>query len=204
MHVGVFVLAFASLFAAGAAGAQLPQFAVPGMPRDYQELMTAMAAAQAKAIRPGDQALGCPALEKELVATMNDPAIQAYAAKAGALAQKQAATAEKAQAATSAQAAAALAAALGVGLPGAGGVSAADAIPGGGLLGQPTLAAQQALVAQAIQDQAAQMKLMLPILPQMMRSQQLMALAFGKQCTWIMGTTPFVPLATPLRKEGLR
>ena len=50
-------------------------------------MATAMAAAQAKAVRPGDEALGCAAIEKELIASMTDPAIQAYAAKSAAAAQ---------------------------------------------------------------------------------------------------------------------
>ena len=45
------------------------------------KLQTAMIAAQPAAIKPGDEALPCAALDKELVSTMNSPAIQAYAAK---------------------------------------------------------------------------------------------------------------------------
>lgn len=48
----------------GVAFAQAPP--VPAMPKEYQEMAAAMAAAQAKAVRPGDGALGCAAIDKEL------------------------------------------------------------------------------------------------------------------------------------------
>jgi hypothetical protein len=48
----------------GVAFAQAPP--VPAMPKEYQEMAAAMAAAQAKAVRPGDEALGCAAIDKEL------------------------------------------------------------------------------------------------------------------------------------------
>ena len=163
MSLPLLRIGLVSLMAATLANAQVPlPFNAPGLPKQYQELMTAMVAAQAKAVRPGDEALACPALEKELMATMNDPAIQTYAAKSGALAEKQALAAAKAQGPQAPQAAAALAATLGAGLPGP--------------------------AAQMAQDQLAHMKVLLPILPQMMRSQQLMALAFAKQCAWIAGS----------------
>lgn len=139
-------------------------------------MAAAMQAAQARAIRPGDDALGCPALEKELVASMNDPAIQTYAGKSAAAAQKNAA-AEKSKAPMTPQAAAALAAAFGA---------------GGGL--PPGLAAGYAAQSQAAQKlQAEQMKQMIPIMPQMMRSQRIIQLAAVKQCAWMFGGVPFAP-----------
>src|SRR5688572_27776023 len=57
-----------------------PEPLVPGQ-ADMMKLQTAMVAAQAAAVKPGDEALPCEALHKELVSTMTDPAIQAYAAK---------------------------------------------------------------------------------------------------------------------------
>ena len=45
---------------------------------------SAMVAAQAASIKPGDEALPCEALHKELVSSMNAPAIQQYAAKTNA------------------------------------------------------------------------------------------------------------------------
>jgi len=57
-----------------------PEPLVPGQ-ADMMRLQTAMIAAQQAAIKPGDEALPCAALDKELVSTMNSPAIQAYAAR---------------------------------------------------------------------------------------------------------------------------
>lgn len=148
------------------------------IPKEYAEMAAAMQAAQARAMRPGDEALPCAALEKELVASMNDPAIQAHAAKSAAAAQKNV-TAEKSKAPMTPQAAAALAAALGA---------------GGGL--PPGLAARGDLAAQAQAAQklqAEQMKQMVPIMPQIMRSQRVMQLAAVKQCSWMFGASPFAP-----------
>src|ERR1051325_7572908 len=135
-----FVVVAALTFAVAGIGAQ-------AVPKEYAEMAAAMQAAQLKAMRPGDEALGCPALEKELVASMNDPAIQAVAAKSAAAAQKNATAAEKSKAPMTPQAAAALAASLGGGVP-------------PGLATAPGLAAQ----AQAAQKlQAEQMKQMMPV-----------------------------------------
>src|SRR6266699_2657566 len=68
------------------------------IPKEYAEMAAAMQAAQVRAMRPGDEALPCAALEKELVSSMNDPAIQAYAGKSAAAAQKNATAAEKSKA----------------------------------------------------------------------------------------------------------
>jgi hypothetical protein len=74
----------------GVAFAQGPS--VPAMPKEYQEMAAAMAAAQAKAVRPGDEALGCAAIEKELMQLQAGPPgrgaanPQATAAMAAALA----------------------------------------------------------------------------------------------------------------------
>jgi hypothetical protein len=164
LSVGVFA------FSAVAIGAQ-------AVPKEYAEMAAAMQAAQARAVKPGDDALGCPALEKELVASMNDPAIQAYAGKSAAAAQKNATAADKSKPPMSPQAAAALAAAFGA---------------GGGL--PPGLAAGYAAQSQAAQKlQAEQMKQMIPIMPQMMRSQRIIQLAAVKQCAWMFGAAPFAP-----------
>jgi hypothetical protein len=152
-----------SLTYVSAAGAQLPpQFAAPGTPKEYQELMVAMTAAQAKANRPGDDAMTCPAIEKELLTSVNDPAIQTYAAKAAGIAEKQAIAATGSKAPTTAQGALAL----------LGGLGAGDALSGG-------MAAPLAGV--------AQMKALLPIMPQMMRAQRLVGLAAMRSCPWIFG-----------------
>jgi hypothetical protein len=173
MKVDVGLLAVAALACAGIGiGAQ-------AVPKEYAEMAAAMQVAQARAIRPGDEALPCAALEKELVASMNDPAIQAYAGKSAAAVQKNAAAAEKSKPPMTPQAAAALAAALGA---------------GGGL--PPGLAARGDLTAQAQAAQklqAEQMKQMIPIMPQMMRSQRIIQLAAVKQCAWMFGAAPFAP-----------
>src|SRR5687768_12223619 len=64
---------------------------VPGQ-ADMMKLQTAMVAAQAAAVKPGDEALPCEALHKELVSTMTDPAIQAYAAQTNTAYAKELAT----------------------------------------------------------------------------------------------------------------
>jgi hypothetical protein len=169
----LFILAIGILtVAAVAIGAQ-------AIPKEYAEMAAAMQAAQARAMRPGDEALPCAALEKELVSSMNAPAIQAYSEKSAAAAQKHATTAEKTKGPMTPQAAAALAASLGAG----GGFPT-------GLAASPDLATQ-AQVAQKLQ--AEQMKQMIPVMPQIMRSQRLTQLAFVKQCTWMVGASPFVP-----------
>jgi hypothetical protein len=150
------------------------------VPKEYAEMAAAMQAAQARAMHPGDESLPCAALEKELVSSMNDPAIQAYAGKSAAAAQKNATAADKSKAPMTPQAAAAFAAAFGAG--------------GGGL--PPGLAARGDLAAQAQAAQklqAEQMKAMIPIMPQMMRSQRIIQLAAVKQCAWMFGAGAFAP-----------
>jgi hypothetical protein len=168
-----------SLLAVAALTCAVSSISAQAIPKEYAEMAAAMQAAQVRAMRPGDEALGCPALEKELVSSMNDPAIQAYAGKSAAAAQKNATAAEKSKAPMTPQAAAALAASFGAvgGLP-------------PGLAASPGLAAQ----AQAAQKvQAEQMKQMIPVMPQMMRSQRIIQLAAVKQCAWMFGGVPFAP-----------
>ena len=64
----------------------------------YGQLQERLAAAEAAAVRPGDEALGCDGLATELVAVAKDPAVQAYVAKAGADAQQKYAAMEAAAA----------------------------------------------------------------------------------------------------------
>src|SRR6185436_17815468 len=79
---------------------------------DMMKLQMTMMDAQQKAIKPGDEALPCEALQKELLSTMNDPAILAYAAKTNAPYPKEAA---QKKGPMTPDAAAALAAALSAG-----------------------------------------------------------------------------------------
>lgn len=137
---------------------------------EMMKLQAAMMKAQAAAVRPGDETLGCEALQKEMVASMDDPAIKAYAAKANAAAAKQLAEAEKSQAtgkskAMTPGAAAALADAL----------SPESAFA---VAAMPT----QAQIAQSQQVMMEQMKQLVPLMPILMRSQRLMTLAMAKGC----------------------
>jgi hypothetical protein len=182
--LGMLVLALAGR---DAGGQVLPKEYAQGMPKEYQELMVAMTAAQARAVRPGDEAMACPAIEKEILATMNDPAIQAYSAKVVAAAEKDAVAAglPAPGRATSPQAAAAL-----LGVLGAGGMPGMmPAVPLGAAQ-QAQAAQQQAQALQFLQDPTAQLKLLMPILPQMMRAQRLIGLAMVRTCPWVFGAAP--------------
>ena len=87
-----------------------PQVAVPAQ-ADMMKFQTAMVAAQTAAVKPGDEALPCEALQKELVSTMQDPAILAYAAKTNAAYAKQLEAQQQKKTPMAPQAAAAMAAA---------------------------------------------------------------------------------------------
>lgn len=153
------------------------------MPKELQEMQQMQAVmidAQVKAVRRGDEAMNCQAIEKELLTSMNDPALQAYAAKAAATAEKELTALDKPKAPMTPQAAAALAAGLTPDLASL-------------LTGSPT---QPLTPAQQLQYQAAYMKQLTAIMPQLMRSQRLVQLAFVKQCGWAFGAD-----VTPL--EGL-
>jgi len=64
-------------------------------PSDVRAMAVTAATALREATRPSDAALGCAAIEKELVATMSAPAIQGLASNAGAAAQKNFAALQK-------------------------------------------------------------------------------------------------------------
>src|SRR5262245_17060601 len=133
---------------------------------DMMKMQMAMMDAQQKAIKPGDEALPCEALQRELLATMNDPSIQAYASKTNAAYAKELEAQKKAP--LTANAAATLAAAL-----------ASSAAPTGPA-GMPALAPGQTMTPQqmqqmmAAQQQAsiAYMNQLAPIMPALMRSQR--------------------------------
>ena len=189
------VVAFSLTVAAGAAAngqdvrtPVAPLASVPGQ-ADMMKLQAAMMAAQAAAIKPGDEALPCAALQKELVSTMNDPAIQAYAAKTNAVYAKELAAREK-QGAMTAEYAAAMAAALAPGMAMGGMLPIAP--------GQP-LTPQQMQQAMLAQQQAAiaYMNQLLPIMPALMRSQRVTQLAVMKNCVWATGGLGLYPGAVP-------
>ena len=155
---------------------------VPAAQADMMQLQTAMVAAQAASIKPGDEALPCEALQKELVSTMNDPAIHAYAAKTNPAYAKELATQQK-NGVITANAAAALAAALASGASMNGMAGMPPMVPGQQMTPQQM---QQAMLAQQ-QAAMAYMSQLAPIMPALMRSQRVTQLAAVKNCTWMTG-----------------
>ncbi len=191
------VVALSSSPLVGQPGVPLP--AVPGIPPQYQEMMATMAAAQGAAMRPGDDALSCEALQAEQQAVLNSAAMQAYAAAMQAPAAPRGvplpdqATGEVERPAATQQAAAlAAAAAARVGaVPGASGrvpagipstpAMAPGAFPG--VLPNPALQAQ--MLANAHAQAQAQLQAAAPVMPLLARQQQVIQLAFLKQCAWV-------------------
>ncbi len=159
---------------------------VPGQ-ADMMKLQMTMMEAQQKAIKPGDEALPCEALQKELVSTMNDPAIQAYAAKTNEAYAKELATQQKKG--MTPDAAAALAAAL---VPGAGmaGMAAMPQVTPGQ---QMTPQQMQQMMAAQQQASIAYMNQLAPIMPALMRSQRVSMLALTKNCAWATGGLGLYP-----------
>jgi hypothetical protein len=143
---------------------------------NYTDLGAAMQAAQAQAVRPGDEALDCDALEKELATVASDPAIQARVQASGATEQQRA----PAQGAPSAGAAAAL--------------TLFSMMPGADMAGMAAQAAQarsqQAQAAMTMQSRMQQMQAMMASLPLMMRGQRVVELAQARKCDWIAGAMP--------------
>jgi hypothetical protein len=185
----VFSLTFAAAIAAHAQNVRQPLAPEPLVPgqADMMKLQTAMIAAQQAAIRPGDEALPCAALDKELVSTMNSPAIQAYAARTNpAFASELAATKGVMSAAT----ASTLAAALATPGPAMTGLAAMPPVVPG-----QAMTPQQMQAAMAAQQQAsiAYMNQLAPIMPALMRSQRITMLAMTKNCTWATGGLGLYP-----------
>jgi len=155
---------------------------VPAAQADKLQLQSAMVAAQAASIKPGDEALPCEALHKELVSTMNDPAIHAYAAKTNPAYAKELATQQK-NGVITANAAAALAAALTSGASMNGMAGMPPVVPGQQMTPQQM---QQVMLAQQ-QASMAYMAQLAPLMPALMRSQRVTQLAAVKNCTWMTG-----------------
>jgi hypothetical protein len=157
------------MVAAGQAAFAQMMGITPQQQADLMNFQATMAKAQAAAMKPGDEALTCPAIRQQLVTVMDSPAVKAYAAKANATAAQQMTDSQKKSAAPMSPAtAAALAQSLSPDM------SAGMA----SLAGMPT-AAQ---MAQAQKLMLNQMKQMAPVLPALMRSQRLMMLSGMKQC----------------------
>jgi hypothetical protein len=172
--------------------------------QQMQKLQTAMADAQTKAIRPGDAAMNCDSLQRDLQAAVLDPAVQNVAKENGAVAKEKLDELEKGTAEARAAAATQVAGNIFMGITSA-------FVPGAGALGaasqQAAARAQaaQAATAKNLQDITAMMDRMIVILPQVMRGQRVMELAYGKQCPWIMGAIPpgVNPYAAPSLPQGV-
>lgn len=144
----------------------------------YANLTTAMEAAQAQAVHPGDEALTCDELQAEIVTTMQDPAVQSVVAESGAVGQDQMNQFNAAQS----QARAQMGMSIFMGL-------ASSFIPG---MGYAQMIQQRAMMAQQqqqAQEQMAQMQVMsdrmATIMPQMMRGQRLYELGQAQQCPFV-------------------
>jgi hypothetical protein len=153
-------------------------------PAPADDMNAAMEKAQKDAHRPGDDALGCDALQEQMVAYSNDPAVRSVMTRQGLWGQDQmdklnGAGSGRSKASVAAQAAMGFASAF---IPGLGGVSMAA-----------QAAQAQGQAAQAEQNQAqmmARMQDMLTILPQMMRGQRVMELAQARKCDWLPQQQP--------------
>jgi hypothetical protein len=148
--------------------------------QDYEamgaNMEASMAAAQAQAQRPGDEALTCEQLETEIATTMQDPAVQQAVAANGADAQAQLDQMNAARGQMRSQ----MATGLFMGI-------ASSFIPG---LGYAQMAGQQMAQQQrqAQQNMAQMMQMaerMQGIMPQMMRGNRIYELAQAKQCAFV-------------------
>jgi TctA family transporter len=150
------------------------------MDRSHEDFMAAQSAAQAAAIKPGDEALSCDQLQAEMMAITTDPRMQAATASMGASAQAQMDKAKAAQAA-----------AVTTGLAGAAVGIAGSFIPGAGFFQQGAMMAQQAAMSsqmnEATKDRTKMMSDMSSMMPFMMRGQRVMDLATAKKCAFLKG-----------------
>lgn len=139
------------------------------------QLEASMAAAQAQAIRPGDETLTCEQLEGEIVSTIQDPAVQEVIAASGADAQ----TRMDQMNALAGRARAQAGVSMFMGLASAFVPVLGDAQ----MLQQRAMAAQQQRQAQQNIVEMMQMsERMSSIMPQMMRSQRVYELGQAQQC----------------------
>lgn len=156
-------------------------FAPLAVAQDYEAMSAnmeqSMAAAQAAASRPGDEALTCEQLEGEVVTTMQDPQVQAVVAAQGAFGQEQVDRMNEAQGRQRAQ----MATSLFMGV-------ASAFVPG---LGYAQMAQQQMQAAQMQRESQGNMARMMEmaqqmqtIMPQLMRGQRLYELGQTQQCAF--------------------
>jgi hypothetical protein len=145
----------------------------------HRQLQSGLEAAQAGAIRPGDESLSCEALGAELVASVRQPAVQSYVTKWGAVAQERMAAMNAAAPGMAAQSALAVFSAL---------------VPGGAWAGHAggvaQAQAQQAQAASNMQQAMQQAQETMAILPHMMRGQRVIELAQARTCPWLQAASP--------------
>jgi len=139
-----------------------------------RDLEAALASAQAAAVRPGDDSLGCDALERELVAAANDPALHAVVAKHGEAAKQQMEAMKTAQGRAATQAALTVFGSL---VPGGDWAVVAAAMA--------QAPAQRADAAANVQMRMQQAREMMPLMPQLMRGQRVVELAQTRDCAWL-------------------
>jgi len=154
--------------------------------QQMQKMQLAMADAQAKASRPGDNRMSCAEMQQELEGQMRQPAVRAAAAANGAIAQEKLDELDKAKSEASAQVATQMASNLFMGF-------ASAFMPGMGMIAgrgqqaqmQAKAAQDQAKAQQNTQDMMKMADNMIAILPQMMRGNRMMELAQAKNCDWM-------------------
>ena len=154
----------------------------------HQKMQAAMAQAQSKAIKKGDEKLSCDALLTELMSVTQDPAMQAAATKLGAWSKEK-------QDALNAKAAAAkgeMAVGMTMGLMSSlvtAFIPGLSAMTGGaGMARQQAQATQQqAEAARNVQSIAEMVDVMMPILPNLMRGERVIELAQTRNCEWVQG-----------------
>jgi hypothetical protein len=160
-------------------------FAQPSVDPDAMiaRLEASQAAAQAAAIRPGDEEMTCEALQAEFTAVMNDPAMRQAQAEMGQWAQERQAQMNQARG----QAMAQVGVSVGMGI-------ASSFIPGLGYAQQAMMMAQtRRMQRQAAQnqtetiEQAANAQAMLPAA---YRGQRLYDLAQAKHCAFLQEQAP--------------
>lgn len=165
-----------SFLAAGAPA--LAQSRADQMSAAGQSLEASMAAAQAAAVRPGDEQLTCDALQAEMAATMNDPAMQAQIASLGQWAQGQQDQANAARGQALGMAGASIAGGLaGAFIPGAGMAQA--------LAAQAQIGAMQAQANANVAGRTAMMGNVEGMMPNIMRGQRIHELAQARQCAFL-------------------
>lgn len=170
-----------SLLALALASAVTPALAQSGadaMATAGERLQAVQAQAEAEAVRPGDDALDCAAMETEMQTLMSAPEMQAATASLGASAQAQMHRAQQARGQVMGQAGMGMA--MGIAsafLPGLGFAQ--------GLMMQAQMRAMQAQGEQGQRDMAASLDQMATMMPALMRGQRLYQLAQTQQCSFI-------------------